>query len=199
MLKGIAIMRSYGISALSMAALCIASASTLTACEGVDESELPPEELVGEADDEIFSCSYQTITANSTKTTTHWDTLSVGDNYGDSVCRRYIVEFTNYDFLEVGWDDGIASEQECESTHIVYTAYTNSGGSWINNGTYRGHGNWLGLGACGVLPDSGYSPPTLGSGTKYRIAVGVYDDSCGPSGCYSDYKRVGVRSIPDPL
>ncbi len=200
-------MKSNGISAALMAALCIASASTLTACggvdtseEGVDTSDLPAEELVGEGSDEIFSCSYQTLTPNSTKTTLHWGAVSVGDNYGDSVCRRFIVEFNNYEKLSVSWDTGFVSEQACENMRLHYTAYTQSGGSWFNKGSFSGHGVWHGpLVGCSVEADTGHSHPSLGTGTKYRIAVDALDVTCGHTSCYNDYKRVRVDSVPVPL
>lgn len=193
----------YGKHFAAMILLCVAAAPTVVACgsaDGSDESYPGAEELVGEGADEVFSCGWSTGTADATRSTLHWDAHSVGDTYSEFLCPRFVVEFTQKDAFDVGWDHAAATEEECEGLRLHYTKYTYSGGTWTDNGTFHGHGQWSsgGFGApCSVVADTGYSHVNFGSGTKYRIAVASYAENCTDT-CYYDFKRVFAKSYQPP-
>ncbi|WP_437967147.1 hypothetical protein WMF04_47650 [Sorangium sp. So ce260] len=198
---GVEFVKMIGKHFAAMFLLCVAAAPTVVACgsaDGSDEIDPGAEELVGEGADEVFSCSWSTVTADATKSTLHWKALSLGDTYSPGLCPRYVVEFTQKDLLGVSWDHAIGSEAECEQLHLIYTGYTYSGGTWINKGSFHGHGEWSSgapFGGCYLVADTGYSHVNLGSGTKYRIAAAAYDQNCTDT-CYYDFKRVVVESYP---
>ncbi|WP_437588511.1 hypothetical protein [Sorangium sp. So ce1000] len=184
----------------AMFILCATAAPTIVACGSVDGSDgSDPEsaELVGEAADEVFSCGWSAVDADATKSTFHWTAQSFGDTYSPGLCPRFVVEFTQKDQLTVGWNDSILTQTDCQRMHLVYTGYTYSGGTWVNKGTFHGHGVG-GSSFCGIEADTGYSHPDFGSGTKYRVAVAAYEESCTDT-CYYDFKRVAVESAPPPL
>lgn len=153
----------------------------------------------------ILSCNPTTINADASFSTAPGNcqfntSKSLGDLYPDILCSPYVVEYAYRPLqLGAGWDYLPWSQAECEALRANITAYTFNNGAWTTNGTATLHGIWCDPNINGFCPercaavlDAGSVLPTVGAGTKWRVAAMAYATNCGGSSCYSDFKRVAV-------
>jgi hypothetical protein len=153
----------------------------------------------------ILGCNPATINADASFSTAPANcqvnsARSLNDIYAEIFCAPYVVEYT-YRPLHFGaaWDHLPWSQAECEALRTNISAYTFNNGTWTTNGTATLHGVWCDPNVndfcpeqCAAEFDSGNVLPTLGTGTKWRVAASAYATNCGGSSCYRDYKRVVV-------